>query len=322
MLDVVQIDPAKLLSSMWLDVTGRGERVSRDVLSAGAVPRLLPAAQRRRFEFEFDREHGTPLYAATFEAEELTRVAAVRAIEYGPVDPSVFQFTVTRDAGEPLPAPAFSGRRPPLKRTSRDTSVSPPPIVAAHPTIWLTGIPSAGKTTIARATERLLHQLGVHCCILDGDELRDGLSCDLGLTRPDRREQARRAAHIAALVAQSGVVPIVALVSPYAEDRAFARDIHEAHAVGFLEVWVDTPLEICAGRDPKGLYAATYAAAASDRHEDVDGSGLTGVSAPYEPPRHPDLTVRGDTGSARNAASQIVEALISRRPGTYVFTTR
>lgn len=180
-------------------------------------------------------------------------------------------------------------------------------------TVWLTGLPGSGKTTIARSLETLLHQLGSRCCVLDGDELRNGLSSDLGLSRDDRREQARRVAHVAAVVARSGVIPIVALVSPYALDRALARDIHDAEGVRLLEVWVDTPLHVCVARDPKGLYAA-HDDANSHRGKMQDGSGLTGVSAPYEAPKKPDLRIAGDGESPRAAAIQIIERLVSSSP--------
>lgn len=181
------------------------------------------------------------------------------------------------------------------------------PIVTDHRTVWLTGLPAAGKTTIARATERLLRQLRVPCCVLDGDEVRQGLSSDLGLSRRDRGEQARRVACVAAMLAKSEIIPIVALVSPYAEDRRRAREIHETQGVGFLEVWVNTPVEVCARRDPKGLYAAD-AARAHDAHDD---SGLTGISAPYESPVTCDLVLDGNAQPPNTAAKLIVERLAS-----------
>jgi bifunctional enzyme CysN/CysC len=182
-------------------------------------------------------------------------------------------------------------------------------VAADRQTVWLTGLPGAGKTTIARATERLLHELGVLCYVLDGDDIRNGLSSDLGLSRADRCEQARRVAHMAAILADAGVTPIVALVSPYAGDRQRAREVHEARGIGFLEVWVNTPLEVCVARDPKGLYAAS---ARSDSQPLLDGSGLTGVCAPYETPTAPDLLVSGTDQSPRVAASEIVARLIPR----------
>jgi adenylyl-sulfate kinase len=179
-------------------------------------------------------------------------------------------------------------------------------------TVWLTGVPGAGKTTIAKATERLLRQLGVACCVLDGDELRQGLSRDLGLSREDRGEQARRAAYVAAMLADSGAIPIVALVSPYAEDRQRAREIHDAAGIRFVEVWVDTPVEVCAARDKKGLYARVSTGGSGASATAVaDGSGLTGITAPYEVPENPDLRVPGHGQHPRTAAEAITASIFS-----------
>jgi bifunctional enzyme CysN/CysC len=139
------------------------------------------------------------------------------------------------------------------------------------------------------------------------------------LSREDRSEQARRVAHVAAVLAESGVIPIVALVSPYAKDREHAREIHAARSVGFLEVWVDTPLEVCSARDPKGLYAATASSANGVGGRASDGSGLTGVSSPYEAPTSADLVVRGYDTSPRLAAMRIVETVVAQVRETRVF---
>ena len=178
-------------------------------------------------------------------------------------------------------------------------------------TVWLTGLSGAGKTTIAQAVEKLISELGFPCCVLDGDELRRALSSDLGLSREDRREHARRVAYVAAMLAAAGTLPIVALISPYAEDRKRARAIHEAAGLRFVEVWVDTPIGVCAARDPKGLYAKAAAAEATDREMPSDGSGLTGVAAPYEAPADPDLRVAGHGQHPRAAAEQILAATLS-----------
>jgi bifunctional enzyme CysN/CysC len=151
-------------------------------------------------------------------------------------------------------------------------------------TLWLTGLPAAGKTTLAGAIVRELTRQARPACLLDGDLLRLGLSSDLGHSRGDRREQARRVGHVAALISKSGVVAIVALVSPYAEDRRRARELHEGLGLPFFEIWVDTPLAICERRDPKGLYLAARSGSLR---------GVTGVDAPYEPPANADLHVLG-----------------------------
>ena len=172
-------------------------------------------------------------------------------------------------------------------------------------TVWITGLPAAGKTTLAAAVRAELTRRGVVVCVLDGDELRRGLSSDLGLSRGDRAEQARRAAHVAALVAQAGVVAVVALVSPYADDRHAARELHDAKGIPFVEVWIDTPLAVCQQRDPKGLYA---------RARNGELTGLTGIDEPYEPPTHPSLRIAGDRQDPQVAASKIA-AVLGYGPG-------
>jgi bifunctional enzyme CysN/CysC len=167
----------------------------------------------------------------------------------------------------------------------------------AVPTVWLTGPPAAGKTTLARAIERTLARQRRVACVVDGDALRAGLTSDLEFSREDRAEQARRAAHVAALLSQAGVVAIVALVSPYAADRALARQIHERQGLPFFEVWLDIPLEVCERRDPKGLYAASRSG---------ELSGLTGVDAPYEPSPSSDLRVGDCEEDPDELAARIV----------------
>lgn len=166
----------------------------------------------------------------------------------------------------------------------------------AH-TIWLTGVSGAGKTTLALALQAELARRGTQATVLDGDILRQGLSSDLGLSQQDRSEQARRAAHVAALFVQAGTVALVALISPYAADRQLAREIHSDRGLEFFEVWVDTPLEVCAQRDPKGLYARNRAGLLP---------GLTGLDAPYDPPARPDARVVGYGASPEETATQIL----------------
>ncbi|MDQ6807315.1 MAG: adenylyl-sulfate kinase [Actinomycetota bacterium] len=171
-------------------------------------------------------------------------------------------------------------------------------------TVWLTGLSGAGKTTLAYALERELLRRGHPTCVLDGDELRQGLSSDLGLSPGDRAEQARRVACVAGLISRSGVVAVVALVSPYAEDRQRAREMHESLGVPFWEVWVDTPLAVCEERDAKGLYAR---ARSGDLH------GLTGLGAPYQAPETPDLRVAGYGEASEAVARRIVGLVIGTR---------
>jgi bifunctional enzyme CysN/CysC len=149
-------------------------------------------------------------------------------------------------------------------------------------TVWLTGLPASGKSTLAGALERGLVAAGRPAYRLDGDNLRHGLNGDLGFDPADRAENVRRTAHAARLLADAGVVVIVALVSPYESDRASARAIHEEAELAFVEVHLDTPLAMCEERDPKGLYA---------RARRGELQGMTGVDDPYEPPSDPELTL-------------------------------
>jgi bifunctional enzyme CysN/CysC len=166
-------------------------------------------------------------------------------------------------------------------------------------TFWITGLSAAGKTTVAHALELRLAELGRAAVVLDGDVLRDGLSSDLGTSSEDRSEQARRTAHVAALIARAGLIAIVSLISPYREDRARAREIHRAEGLGFWEIWIDTPLHVCQERDPKGIYAR---ARSGELH------GVTGLDAPYERPRRPDVRIRSEECSPEDAAAAILAA--------------
>ena len=147
-------------------------------------------------------------------------------------------------------------------------------------TVWFTGLPASGKSTVAAAVEAELVRGGRAAYRLDGDNLRHGVCGDLGFTAEDRDLNVRRTAEVARLFADAGLVALVSVVSPYAEARAFARDLHERDGLRFIEVYVNTPLEVCAERDPKGLYARAKAG---------ELRGFTGVDDPYEPPRSPDV---------------------------------
>jgi adenylyl-sulfate kinase len=157
--------------------------------------------------------------------------------------------------------------------------------------VWLTGLSASGKTTLARAVERALHAQGIHTYRLDGDVVRDGLNADLGFAPSDRRENVRRIAEVGRLMVDAGLVVLVAVIAPYAKDRAQTR---ARFAAGdFFEVWVDTALEVCEARDPKGLYKRARAGQLAD---------FTGVSAPYEVPEAPELQAigAGDLGEQRD----------------------
>ena len=149
-------------------------------------------------------------------------------------------------------------------------------------TIWFTGLPASGKSTLAVAVERALVESGRVAYLLDGDNLRHGLSDDLGFSAGDRAENIRRVGHLTRLLADAGVVALASLVSPLKSDRDLARTLNDAAKLPFLEVHVATPVAECERRDPKGLYARARAG---------ELKGLTGVDAPYEPPENPDLVV-------------------------------
>jgi len=164
--------------------------------------------------------------------------------------------------------------------------------------IWLTGLSGAGKSTIADAAVRNLHALGVHTYVLDGDNVRHGLNKDLGFTPEDRAENVRRVAEVSKLMRDAGLVVIVALVSPFTSDRRAARALFEPGQ--FLEVYVDTPLDVVSQRDTKGLYAKAARGALPN---------LTGVGQEYEAPEAPELVLHG-TGDVEESVTQLVAAIL------------
>jgi len=170
-------------------------------------------------------------------------------------------------------------------------------------TLWFTGLPGAGKSTIAVGVEERLVLAGRSAFLLDGDNLRRGLNRDLGFEPTARRENVRRTAYVASLLAESGSIALVSLVSPYAADRRAAAALHRAEDLPFVEVFVDAPLELCERRDPKGLYARARAGELAD---------LTGVGAPYEPPREPDLVIGQGATTAAGDVEQVLALLAAR----------
>jgi adenylyl-sulfate kinase len=170
-------------------------------------------------------------------------------------------------------------------------------------TLWFTGLPGAGKSTIAGAVEERLIAAGQSAFLLDGDNLRHGLNGDLGFDERGRSENVRRTAHVARLFAESGTIALVGLVSPYAADREEAAALHAAVELDFIEVFVDAPLELCEQRDPKGLYARARAGELLD---------FTGVGAPYEEPTQPDLVLGGCEETVQREADRVLELLAAR----------
>lgn len=164
--------------------------------------------------------------------------------------------------------------------------------------VWLTGLSGAGKSTIANQVELELYRFGVHTTLLDGDNIRRGLNRDLGFTDDDRVENIRRVAEVARLMADSGLVVIVAFISPFREDRRMAREV--AGQGRFCEVFVDTPLHVAEARDPKGLYRKA-------RKGELEN--FTGVDSPYERPENPELRIDTTVTSPAEAADRVVAQL-------------
>ena len=166
--------------------------------------------------------------------------------------------------------------------------------------VWMTGLSGSGKSTIANELVSTLHAQGKHTYVLDGDNVRQHLNRDLGFTEVDRVENIRRVAEVARLMADAGLITVVSFISPFRRDREMARQIAQEDGLPFLEVFVDTPLEECEKRDPKGLYAKA-------RSGEI--SNFTGIQSPYEPPRSPDLHIRTGASSPSAAAALILDAL-------------
>ncbi|WP_213572691.1 adenylyl-sulfate kinase [Rhodococcus sp. USK13] len=167
-------------------------------------------------------------------------------------------------------------------------------------TVWLTGLSASGKSTVAVELERRLVASGVPAYRLDGDNLRHGLNSDLGFGAADRSENVRRVGAVAQLLADAGVVAIACLISPYRADRERVREEHRAAGLDFVEVFVDTPVERCEARDPKGMYAKARAG---------EITGFTGVDDPYEAPERAELVLRPEDGTPTEQAAKIMELL-------------
>ena len=165
---------------------------------------------------------------------------------------------------------------------------------------WLTGLSGAGKSTIASEAERVLHEKGFRTYILDGDNIRHGLSKDLGFSVADRIENIRRIAEVSRLMMDAGIIVLTAFISPYRAERDMARGLYEAD--DFLEIFIDTPLTVAETRDPKGLYRKA-------RRGELPN--FTGIDSEYERPLSADLTINTESQSVEDCAIALVNKLIT-----------
>jgi adenylylsulfate kinase len=169
-------------------------------------------------------------------------------------------------------------------------------------TVWFTGLSASGKSTIAFTVEHAIVKHGLLAYVLDGDNVRHGLNKNLGFSAEDRDENIRRIGEVAKLFADAGVVTMASFISPYRKDRDRARRLHEDAGLPFVEVFVDTPIEVCEQRDPKGLYKR--ARAGEVKH-------FTGINDPYEPPLKPELVIDAGKVSPQEASVMVIEYLES-----------
>ena len=167
--------------------------------------------------------------------------------------------------------------------------------------LWFTGLSGSGKSTVANATEKILHDMGYQTYILDGDNVRMGLNKDLGFSPEDRTENIRRITEVSKLFADSGILVLTAFISPYREDRDCAREV-----IGdedFIEVFISADLTVCESRDPKGLYKKA-------RSGEI--KGFTGIDAPYEEPKNPELVIETDKYNIDESAQLVVDYLTEK----------
>lgn len=170
-------------------------------------------------------------------------------------------------------------------------------------TIWLTGLPSSGKSTTAFTLEHELVQEGHIAYVLDGDNIRFGLNRNLGFSPNDRAENIRRIGEVALLYADTGIIAITSFISPYREDRDLVRERHNDLGIPFIEIFIDAPLNVCEERDPKGLFKKARQGELKD---------FTGIDAPYEKPIVPDMVLNTEQLTPEQTAEQIIEYLHSQ----------
>ncbi|WP_406724811.1 adenylyl-sulfate kinase [Streptomyces sp. GD-15H] len=191
----------------------------------------------------------------------------------------------------------------PSTATTATTATNQETDVTTGATVWLTGLPSAGKTTIAHELADRLRERGRRVELLDGDEIREFLSAGLGFSREDRHTNVQRIGFVAELLARNGVTALVPVIAPYADSRDAVRERHETNGTSYVEVHVATPVAVCSERDVKGLYAKQAAG---------ELTGLTGVDDPYEAPVSPDLRIESQHQTVQESAAA-VHALLSER---------
>lgn len=175
--------------------------------------------------------------------------------------------------------------------------------VTSGATVWLTGLPSAGKTTIAHELAGRLREEGHRVEVLDGDEIREFISAGLGFSREDRHTNVQRIGFVAELLARNGVLALVPVIAPYTDSRDAVRKRHQQNGTPYVEIHVATPVEVCSVRDVKGLYAKQAAG---------ELTGLTGVDDPYEAPESPDLRIESQNQTVQESAASVY-ALLSER---------
>lgn len=175
--------------------------------------------------------------------------------------------------------------------------------VTSGATVWLTGLPSAGKTTIAHELAGRLREEGHRVEVLDGDEIREFISAGLGFSREDRHTNVQRIGFVAELLARNGVLALVPVIAPYTDSRDAVRKRHQQNGTPYVEIHVATPVEVCSVRDVKGLYAKQAAG---------ELTGLTGVDDPYEEPESPDLRIESQNQTVQESAASVYALLTER----------
>jgi adenylylsulfate kinase len=170
-------------------------------------------------------------------------------------------------------------------------------------TLWFTGLSASGKSTFAYTLEHALVQSGRLAYVLDGDNIRHGLNKNLGFSAADREENIRRIGEVAKLFADAGLITMTSFISPYRKDRDVVRALHDAGKLPFIEIYVDTPIEVCEQRDPKGLYKKARAG---------ELKNFTGIDDPYEAPAKPELTIDAGKVTPQDGAVLLMEYLRKR----------